>query len=97
MRAVGRGAARSPGCGRSSGARQPAVDGIGRRAGDRTTARLAQNFTLSSPASIAPMRSISALSTTSMIAIEIVSEARAIGTTAPNAMPERSSGRLVSV
>ena len=36
-----------------------------------------------------------ALSTTSMIAIENVSEASAIGTTAAKAIPERSSGRLV--
>jgi len=38
-----------------------------------------------------------ALSTTSMIAIEIVSEASAIGMTAPRAMPERRSGKLVNV
>jgi hypothetical protein len=37
------------------------------------------------------------LSTISMIAIERVSEASAIGTTADSAIPERSSGRLVSV
>jgi hypothetical protein len=43
------------------------------------------------------MSSMIALSTTSMIVMEIVSEASAIGTTAANAMPERSSGRLVSV
>ena len=37
-----------------------------------------------------------AVSTTSMIAIEIVSEASAIGITAASAMPERSSGTLVN-
>ena len=37
-----------------------------------------------------------ALSTTSMIAIEIVSAARATGMTALSAMPERSSGSEVS-
>ena len=37
------------------------------------------------------------LSTTSMVAIEIVSEASAIGITALSARPARSSGRLVSV
>ena len=36
-----------------------------------------------------------ALSTISMVAIESVSEASAIGTTAANAMPARSSGQLV--
>ena len=38
-----------------------------------------------------------ALSTTSMIAMLSVSVASAIGTTAANAMPARSSGQLVSV
>jgi hypothetical protein len=38
-----------------------------------------------------------ALSTTSMTAIEKVSEASAIGITAPSASPPRSSGRLVRV
>jgi hypothetical protein len=38
-----------------------------------------------------------ALSTTSMIAIDSVSEASAIGITAATASPPRSSGRLVSV
>lgn len=37
-----------------------------------------------------------ALSTISIVAIESVSEARAIGITAPNARPPRSSGQLVS-
>jgi hypothetical protein len=36
------------------------------------------------------------LSTTSVIAIESVSDASAIGITAPSARPPRSSGRLVS-
>ncbi len=38
-----------------------------------------------------------ALSTTSMIAMLIVSVASAIGTTAANANPARRSGQLVSV
>ena len=47
--------------------------------------------------SIAPgISSMMALSTISMIAIEMVSEASAIGMTAVSARPERSSGRLVS-
>ena len=37
-----------------------------------------------------------ALSTISMIVIEIVSDASASGTTAASVIPERSSGRLVS-
>ena len=46
-----------------------------------------------SPASIAPgISSMIALSTISMTAIEIVSEASASGITAPSAMPARSSG-----
>ena len=42
------------------------------------------------------IRSRTALSTISMIAIEIVSEAKAIGATAASVMPERSSGQLVN-
>ena len=62
-----------------------------------TAARAAQKPGSPGPASIAPtMSSMLALSTTSMLAIEIVSEARASGTTALSASPERSSGRLVS-
>ena len=38
-----------------------------------------------------------ALSTTSMTAIDSVSDASAIGITAPSARPPRSSGMLVSV
>ena len=37
------------------------------------------------------------LSTTSIVAMLSVSEARAIGITAPSARPARSSGRLVRV
>ena len=49
-------------------------------------------------ASIAPGTvSMIRLSTTSMVAIEIVSEASAIGITALSARPARKSGRLVSV
>ena len=48
------------------------------------------------PASMAPgTASTMALSTTSIVAIDSVSEARAIGITAPSARPARSSGRLV--
>ena len=41
------------------------------------------------------MSSMIALSTISMIAMEIVSEARAIGTTVRSGRPARSSGTLV--
>ena len=37
-----------------------------------------------------------ALSTTSMVAMLRVSEAKAMGNTAPSAIPDRKSGRLVS-
>ena len=58
--------------------------------------RLPQKSTLSSPASIAPgTASMMPLSTISIVAMLSVSEASAIGTTAPNASPARSSGRLV--
>ncbi len=64
----------------------------------RATERLAQKSVLSSPASIAPgIASMIALSTTSIVAMLSVSEARAIGITAPSARPARSSGRLVSM
>ncbi len=61
-------------------------------------ARLPQKSSVSRPASIAPGMTtrMIALSTTSIVAIESVSEARAIGTTAERARPARSSGRLVS-
>ena len=62
------------------------------------TDRLPQNSSFVRPASIAPgIRSMIALSTTSMIAMLTVSVASAIGTTAANAKPARSSGQLVSV
>ena len=61
------------------------------------TARLPQKRKLSSPASIAPgIASMIALSTISMIVIEIVSEANAIGATAASVMPDRSRGIEVS-
>jgi hypothetical protein len=60
-------------------------------------ARLPQNSTLPSPASIAPgIASMMALSTISMMVIEIVSAARASLAAAANASPERSSGRMVN-
>jgi hypothetical protein len=60
-------------------------------------ASVPQNSTLSSPASIAPGTSrMIALSTISITAMLSVSEAGAIGMTAPSANPARSSGRLVS-
>src|SRR5215210_445218 len=62
----------------------------------RANARLPQNRSVSSPASMAPgMTRRMMLSTTSIVAIDSVSEARAIGTTAPIPRPARSSGRLV--
>ena len=62
------------------------------------TERLPQKSVFVSPASMAPgMASMIALSTISMIAMLTVSEARAIGITAPSASPARSSGMLVSV
>jgi len=60
-------------------------------------ASAAQKPGSSRPASIAPgIATMIALSTISMIAIETVSLASAIGTTDPSAMPERSSGSDVS-
>ncbi len=63
----------------------------------KATDRLPQNSTSPTPASIAPgiARTIT-LSTISMVAIESVSEARAIGMTVATARPARSNGRLVS-
>ena len=61
------------------------------------TASDPQNSRSPSPAWSAPgMATTIRLSTISMTPIESVSEASAIGTTAANAMPARSSGRLVS-
>ena len=60
------------------------------------TARLPQNSGESKGASIAPgMTSMIRLSTTSMIAIETVSAARARRTAYPTRMPLRSRGPIV--
>ena len=74
------------------------VDRIGDGARDEQREREAPpERTVVRPASIAPgTRSMIALSTTSITAIETVSEASASGTAAARAMPERSSGSIVS-
>ena len=70
---------------------------VSRKATTRANASEPQNSRSPSPASMAPgMTSRIALSTTSIVAIESVSDASAIGITAPSASPARSSGRLVS-
>ena len=62
----------------------------------RANASEPQKSRSESPASIAPgMTSRIALSTTSIVAIDRVSDARAIGITTASARPARRSGRLV--
>jgi hypothetical protein len=72
----------------------------GRAAAPATTnekERLPQKSSVPRPADIAPgIATMIALSTISIMAMLAVSEAKAIGTTAPSAKPARSSGRLVS-
>ena len=81
----------------SAGDQPPPVHWDCDRAGDwRENARLPQNNSSLRPAFIAPGAAATiALSTTSIVAIDKVSEANAIGTTVANAMPARSNGALV--
>ena len=56
---------------------------------------LIQNAALTSPASMAPgMRAITALSTTSIVAMERVSAARTTESAAPKPRPDLSSGSV---
>ena len=66
------------------------------KAAARANERAPQKRSEPSPASIAPgTTTMIRLSTTYIVAMETVSEARAIGITAESASPARSSGRLV--
>ena len=56
---------------------------------------LIQNVALTSPASMAPgMRAITALSTTSIVAMERVSAAKTMESAAPNPRPDLRSGSV---
>ena len=78
---------------------QPAVDGNGDDAGDHEREREAAPEQQRADAGVhrAGDATTIALSTISMTAMLSVSEASAIGMTAPSARPARSSGTLVSV